>query len=145
MTKDGHPNRRAISAGLIAAGAFAVSRTAQSAEPSAAEKAKAFAALPDWTGVWMGVGTTLFEQKAGAAAIVTRPQALPTIKLGGGTDLKTDPLLTVQLNRFAVDFYIFSTDRFSPPHFRLGCGGRRGRRRSCCHRSRSWRGRSGGR
>jgi hypothetical protein len=69
MTKDGHPNRRAISAGLIAAGAFAVSRTAQSAEPSAADKAKAFAALPDWTGVWMGIGTTLFEQKAGAASL----------------------------------------------------------------------------
>jgi hypothetical protein len=69
MTKDGHPNRRAISAGLVAAGALAVSRTAQSAEPSAADKAKAFAALPDWTGVWMGVGTTLFEQKAGAASL----------------------------------------------------------------------------
>ena len=69
MTKDGHPNRRAISAGLIAAGAFAVSRTAHSATPSAADKAKAFAALPDWTGVWMGVGTTLFEQKAGAASL----------------------------------------------------------------------------
>jgi len=69
MTKDGHPNRRAISAGLIAAGAFAVSRPAQSAAPSATDKAKAFAALPDWTGVWMGVGTTLFEQKAGAASL----------------------------------------------------------------------------
>ena len=69
MTKDGHPNRRAISAGRIAAGAFAVSRTAHSATPSAADKAKAFAALPDWTGVWMGVGTTLFEQKAGAASL----------------------------------------------------------------------------
>ena len=69
MTKDGHLSRRAISAGLIAAGALAVSRPAQSAEPSAADKAKAFAALPDWTGVWMGVGTTLFEQKAGAASL----------------------------------------------------------------------------
>ena len=69
MTKDGLPNRRAISAGLIAAGALAVSRPAKSAAPSAADKAKAFAALPDWTGVWMGVGTTLFEQKAGAASL----------------------------------------------------------------------------
>ncbi len=69
MTKDGHPNRRAISAGLIAAGAFAASRPAHSAAPSAADKAKAFTALPDWTGVWMGVGTTLFEQKAGAASL----------------------------------------------------------------------------
>jgi hypothetical protein len=69
MTKDGHPNRRAIGAGLAAAGALAISRTAQSAERSAAGRAKAFAALPDWTGVWMGVGTTLFEQKAGAASL----------------------------------------------------------------------------
>ena len=70
MTKDGHPNRRAISAGLIAAGAFAASRPEHSAAaPSTADKAKAFAALPDWTGVWMGVGTTLFEQKAGAASL----------------------------------------------------------------------------
>jgi hypothetical protein len=69
MTKDGHPNRRAISAGLIAAGALVASRPAQSAAPPAADKAKGFAALPDWTGVWMGVGTTLFEQKAGAASL----------------------------------------------------------------------------
>jgi hypothetical protein len=69
MTKDGHPNRRTISAGLVAAGALAVSRPAQSAEPSAADKAKAFAGLPDWAGIWMGVGTTLFEQKAGAASL----------------------------------------------------------------------------
>jgi hypothetical protein len=69
MTKDGHPNRRAIGAGLAAAAALAVSRTAQSAELSAADRAKAFAALPDWAGVWMGVGTTLFEQKAGAASL----------------------------------------------------------------------------
>src|SRR5258706_11540448 len=69
MTKDGHPNRRAIGAGLSAAGALAVSRPAQSAEPSAADRTKAFATLPDWTGVWMGVGTALFEQKAGAASL----------------------------------------------------------------------------
>jgi hypothetical protein len=69
MIKNGHPNRRAIGAGLIAAGALAVSRPAQSAEPSAADRTKAFAALPDWTGIWMGVGTTLFEQKAGAASL----------------------------------------------------------------------------
>jgi hypothetical protein len=69
MTKDGLPNRRAISAGLVAVGALAVSRPAESAAPSAADKAKAFAALPDWSGVWMGVGTTLFEQKAGAASL----------------------------------------------------------------------------
>jgi hypothetical protein len=69
MTKSDNPTRRAIGAGLVAAGALAVSNPARSAEPSVADKAKAFAALPDWTGVWTGVGTTLFEQKAGAASL----------------------------------------------------------------------------
>ncbi|HMI97761.1 MAG TPA: hypothetical protein VK479_14700 [Micropepsaceae bacterium] len=69
MTKDELPNRRVIGTGLIAAGALAVSRSAQAADPSSADKAKAFATLPDWTGIWMGVGTTLFEQKAGAASL----------------------------------------------------------------------------
>jgi hypothetical protein len=69
MTKSENPTRRAIGAGLVAAGALAVSNPARSAEPSAADKAKAFAALPDWTGVWTGIGTTLFEQKAGAASL----------------------------------------------------------------------------
>jgi len=53
-----------------------------------------------------------FEQNAAAAAITTRPGAPPKIKLGGGTDVKTDPLLTISLPKFAVDFYVFSLDRF---------------------------------
>ena len=53
-----------------------------------------------------------FEQNAAAAAITTRPGAPPKIKLGGGTDVKTDPLLKITLERFAVDFYVFSLDRF---------------------------------
>jgi hypothetical protein len=69
MTKSENPTRRAIGAGLVAAGALAVSNPARPAEPSVADKAKAFAALPDWTGVWTGIGTTLFEQKAGAASL----------------------------------------------------------------------------
>jgi len=69
MTNNNTFDRRAIGAGLIAAGAFALARPAQAAEQSAADRAKAFAALPDWTGIWMGVGTTLFEQKAGAASL----------------------------------------------------------------------------
>jgi hypothetical protein len=53
-----------------------------------------------------------FEQSAAAAAIATRPGAPPKIKLGNGTDIKTDPLLTITLPKFAIDFYVFSLDRF---------------------------------
>ena len=55
-----------------------------------------------------------FEQGASAAAmaITTRPQRPPTIAIGGGTDVKTDPLLTVTLPKFAVDFYVWSYDRY---------------------------------
>ena len=53
-----------------------------------------------------------FEQNPAAAAITTRPGAPPKIKLGNGTDLKADPLLTITLPQFAVDFYVWSLDRF---------------------------------
>jgi hypothetical protein len=69
MTKQDFPNRRAVGAGLIAAGALGVAGPAQAAEPSPADKAKAFAALPDWTGIWTGLGTTLFEQRDGARSL----------------------------------------------------------------------------
>jgi len=35
---------------------------------TAADKAKAFAALPDWSGIWMGVGQRS-SKKAGAASL----------------------------------------------------------------------------
>ncbi|MGH7294010.1 MAG: MYXO-CTERM sorting domain-containing protein [Polyangiaceae bacterium] len=50
--------------------------------------------------------------KPAAMAITTRPQKPPTIKLGNGTDIKTDPLLTVNLPEFAIDFYVWSLDRY---------------------------------
>lgn len=53
-----------------------------------------------------------FEQKSAPIAITTRPQTPPTIKIGNGTDIKTDPLLKIQLNQFSVDFYVWSMDRF---------------------------------
>jgi len=53
-----------------------------------------------------------FEQNPAAAAITTRPGAPPKIKIGNGTNLKTDPLLTITLPKFAVDFYVWSLDRF---------------------------------
>ena len=53
-----------------------------------------------------------FEQGQAAAAISTRPGAPPRIKVGGGTDVKTDPLLTISLDKFAIDFYLYRLDRF---------------------------------
>ena len=44
------------------------------AQPTVDERARAFAALPDWTGVWMGSGT-LFEQKEGARSPNGNPDA----------------------------------------------------------------------
>jgi hypothetical protein len=53
-----------------------------------------------------------FEQNPAAAAVTTRPGAPPKIKLGNGTNIKTDPLLTITLPKFSADFYVFSLDRF---------------------------------
>lgn len=53
-----------------------------------------------------------FEQNPASAAITTRPGAPPKITIGGGTDVNKDPLLTIKLERFAVDFYVFSLDRY---------------------------------
>jgi MYXO-CTERM domain-containing protein len=53
-----------------------------------------------------------FEQKASPVAITTRPQVPPKVKLGTGKDIKTDPLLTIDLKSFAVDFYVWSMDRY---------------------------------
>lgn len=57
--------------------------------------------------------TLTFDQADAAAAIVTRPQAPPVVKLGGGTDPNKDPLLLVTLPKFSLDFYIWSFDRFA--------------------------------
>ncbi|MBL8608188.1 MAG: hypothetical protein JNL38_12770 [Myxococcales bacterium] len=52
------------------------------------------------------------EQKSAAVAIATRPQVPPTVKIGTGKDIKTDPLLAVKLDKFAIDFYVWSYDRY---------------------------------
>ena len=57
--------------------------------------------------------TLTFDQADAAAAITTRPQAPPIVKIGGGTDPNKDPLLLVTLPKFALDFYIWSFDRFA--------------------------------
>ncbi len=53
-----------------------------------------------------------FEQKGAAMAITTRPGAPPHLTLGSGADLKTDPLIKVKLERFAIDFYVYTIDRY---------------------------------
>jgi MYXO-CTERM domain-containing protein len=53
-----------------------------------------------------------FEQGEAAAAIATRPQAPPTVKIGGGTNVNTDPLLSITLPKLAIDFYLWHLDRF---------------------------------
>lgn len=52
------------------------------------------------------------EKKPAPMAITTRPGQPPKLTLGGGTDVKTDPLITLKLEKFAVDFYVWSYDRF---------------------------------
>lgn len=54
-----------------------------------------------------------FQQGDAAAAISTRPQAPPTVKLGGGTDINKDPLIAITLPKFALDFYLWHQERFT--------------------------------
>ncbi len=54
-----------------------------------------------------------FDQADAAAAISTRPQKPPTVKVGGGTNVDTDPLLLITAPSFAIDFYVWSYDRFA--------------------------------
>ncbi|MGO9708834.1 MAG: hypothetical protein ACLQBL_08225 [Polyangiaceae bacterium] len=58
------------------------------------------------------IKTLTFEQKAAAIAITTRPQLPPLVTLGGGTNVNTDPLLSIGLKSFALDFYVWSEDRY---------------------------------
>ena len=55
----------------------------------------------------------LARQKAPAPlALVIRPQEPPSVVVGKGTDLTTDPLLKVTMNKLEIDFYVWSSDRF---------------------------------
>jgi hypothetical protein len=57
----------AILAGLVCAAIWVCPVTpTHAAEQSVDEKARAFAKLPDWTGVWTIAGSTLFDQSRGA-------------------------------------------------------------------------------
>lgn len=53
-----------------------------------------------------------FNRDKAPVAITTRPGAPPKVSMGGGTDPKKDPLLKVSLPKFAIDFYLWSYDRY---------------------------------
>ena len=52
------------------------------------------------------------KSKAASMALTTRPQKPPTVSLGKGTDVNTDPLIKINLPSFAIDFYVWSLDRY---------------------------------
>ncbi len=56
--------------------------------------------------------TLTFEESGAAMAITTRPQLAPLVTLGNGTNLTTDALMSILMKSFAIDFYVWSEDRF---------------------------------
>jgi hypothetical protein len=53
------------------------------------------------------------SSKPEAMAITTRPQKPPVVVVSGnGTDIMKDPLLKITLPSFAIDFYVWSMDRY---------------------------------
>lgn len=53
-----------------------------------------------------------FDRKSASAAIATRPGKPPELTLGGGTNVNTDPMVKVAMPEFAIDFYVWSYDRY---------------------------------
>ncbi len=55
----------------------------------------------------------LGRQKQGAnVAFLLRPQKPPTIAFGNGTDIAKDPTFDVRVDSMAIDFYVWSLDRY---------------------------------
>lgn len=52
------------------------------------------------------------QHEAQQVAMVIRPGAPPSIAFGNGTDIETDPTMRVTMKSAAIDFYMFSLDRF---------------------------------
>lgn len=53
-----------------------------------------------------------FDRKSAAAAIATRPGKPPELTLGGGSNIDTDPMVKVSMPELAIDFYVWSYDRY---------------------------------
>lgn len=52
------------------------------------------------------------QKQAAPLALILRPQEPPAATIGNGTDIETDPLLNITLNKLSIDFYVWSNDRF---------------------------------
>ncbi|MBW2525473.1 MAG: hypothetical protein JRI23_14905, partial [Deltaproteobacteria bacterium] len=77
------------------------------------------AGIPELSSNLLGLGlgaasmTELGRMKeAQEVALVVRPQSPPHVEIGNGTDIESDPLLHLTLDQLAIDFYIWSLDRF---------------------------------
>jgi MYXO-CTERM domain-containing protein len=56
---------------------------------------------------------TVYHPSTNAAlAIAFRPQQPPTAIIGSGADINTDPLIGLQFRQLALDFYIWSEERY---------------------------------
>jgi hypothetical protein len=58
------------------------------------------------------IKSVTYQKQPAPLALVVRPQKPPTITLGDGTDIETDPLMRVKLDEAMIDFYVWSSDRF---------------------------------
>ena len=67
-----------------------------------------FAALPPLN----SLRTVIYPGSNAPLAIVLRPQLPPRARIAGGTNVMTDPLLTITLPRVALDFYTWSEERY---------------------------------
>jgi len=52
------------------------------------------------------------QRKQQPLALMVRPQKPPTVEIGDGTDLASDPLLKVTMPQLTIDFYVWSSDRY---------------------------------
>ncbi len=59
-----------------------------------------------------GLPTLAHEARTSAALIRLRPRGLPTVTVGGGTDAKTDPLLTARVPDLRLEVYAWSYRRW---------------------------------
>lgn len=59
-----------------------------------------------------GLPTLAHEARTSAALVRLRPRGLPTLTLGGGTNAKTDPLLTARVPDLRLEVYAWSYRRW---------------------------------
>ncbi len=67
-----------------------------------------FAALPPLG----SLRNVIFPAMSSAMAMALRPQRAPTIQIGSGANLTTNPLLLISFQQLAIDFYAWSEERY---------------------------------